>query len=133
MAYNMTDEEFVEHLIRNPDYCMFYHRARIRQLLPSLAKAYRLVDGIQKELEKKNEDNKNVRGIRPENLEIFYNSVDGTVMLTIDSRRLNTNIYTVEPKERLSHMIKILVDEGYVFDDQVVKKLKKVFEFRGDI
>lgn len=50
MAYNITEEELVERLITDPAYCLFYHREKVKRLLPSLARAYKLVSEIQKEL-----------------------------------------------------------------------------------
>ena len=52
MAYNVSDEDLLKLCISDPSYCLFYHRDRVKQLLPSLAEAYLLVGNIQKELTK---------------------------------------------------------------------------------
>lgn len=53
MAYNVSDERLLELLIKEPSYCLFYHRDRVTKILPSLAKAYILISDLQKELEEK--------------------------------------------------------------------------------
>ena len=50
MAYNISEEELLRQLIIDPSYCLFYHREKVKRMLPSLAKAYILVSEIQKEL-----------------------------------------------------------------------------------
>jgi hypothetical protein len=50
VAYNISDEKLLELMITDPSYCLFYHREKVRQLLPSLARAYKLVSEVQKEL-----------------------------------------------------------------------------------
>lgn len=53
MAYNISDEELAKLVIKEPSYCLFYHREHLRQLLPSMAQAYLLIGELQKELTKK--------------------------------------------------------------------------------
>lgn len=57
MAYNLTEEELVQRLITDPAWCLFYHRSRVKNLLPSLARAYILVSEVQKELITKHYEN----------------------------------------------------------------------------
>lgn len=56
MAYNISDEELAEKLVTDPSfpsYSLVYHRAQVKQMLPSMAKAYLLVYELQKELTKR--------------------------------------------------------------------------------
>jgi hypothetical protein len=57
MAYNISDDELAELVIKEPSYCLFYHREHLRQLLPSMAEAYLLVGKLQKELTEKLQQN----------------------------------------------------------------------------
>ena len=50
MAYNISDEQLVELMVKEPSYCLFYYRTRVRELLPDLAGAYLLVGNVQKNL-----------------------------------------------------------------------------------
>ena len=50
VAYNISDEKLLELMVTDPSYCLFYHREKVRQLLPSLSRAYTLVNELQKEL-----------------------------------------------------------------------------------
>ncbi len=50
MAYNLTDEELLEKLITDPAWCLFYHRERVKRLLPFLARSYMLIEGIKIEV-----------------------------------------------------------------------------------
>lgn len=53
MAYNISDKELVKLLITDPAYpsfCLVYHRAQLRQLLPAMASAYLLVYELQQEI-----------------------------------------------------------------------------------
>lgn len=52
MAYNVSDERLLELLVSDPSYCLFYHRERVRMILPTLAKSHMLVEGIRKEINK---------------------------------------------------------------------------------
>jgi hypothetical protein len=56
VAYNISDERLLELMITDPSYCLFYHREKVRRLLPSLARAYILVSELQKELITKHYD-----------------------------------------------------------------------------
>lgn len=58
MAYNITEEKLLEMLVSDPSWCLFYHRERVRQLLPAMAQSYVLVGGLQKELTKNMQENK---------------------------------------------------------------------------
>jgi hypothetical protein len=53
MAYNLTEEKILEHMINDPTWTLFYHREKVERMLPSLAQAYRLIGGLMKELEEK--------------------------------------------------------------------------------
>jgi hypothetical protein len=48
MAYNLTDEEFLDRLVSDPSWCLFYQRDRTKRALPTLVKAFRLVQEIKK-------------------------------------------------------------------------------------
>jgi hypothetical protein len=47
MAYNLTDEEFLDRLITDPSWCLFYQRDRTKRALPVLVKAFKLVQEIK--------------------------------------------------------------------------------------
>jgi hypothetical protein len=49
---DIEDEIFLRWLIKDPSWCLFYHRDRVRQLLPVLAESHILVTGIKEELTK---------------------------------------------------------------------------------
>lgn len=50
MAYNISDERLLELLITDPTWCLFYHRERVKQLLPTLVKSHMLVEGVRAEI-----------------------------------------------------------------------------------
>ena len=50
MAYNLSQEELLRRMISDPSWVMFYHREKVKRMLPTLARAYMLVSEVQKEL-----------------------------------------------------------------------------------
>ena len=50
MAYNLSDEEIVNRAVTDPEWILFYHRSRLKLLLPAMAQAYLLVGKVQEEL-----------------------------------------------------------------------------------
>jgi hypothetical protein len=50
MAYNISEEDLVKEAVNNPEWVLFYHRSRLKLLLPAMAQAYILVGNVQKEL-----------------------------------------------------------------------------------
>lgn len=50
MAYNISNERLMVLLIKDPAYCMFYHRARVQELLPVLARSHLLVTKLEDEI-----------------------------------------------------------------------------------
>lgn len=53
MAYNITDDELLKLMISDPSWCMFYQREKVKQLLPTLAKAHILVTTIEEQIKEK--------------------------------------------------------------------------------
>lgn len=50
MAYNLSDEELLLRCVTDTDWVLFYHRSRIKQILPALAKSHMLVTQIEKQV-----------------------------------------------------------------------------------
>ena len=50
MAYSISDEKLLRLLITDTDYCLFYYRARVRDLLPTLVRSHLLVIGVEEEI-----------------------------------------------------------------------------------
>ena len=58
MAYNIPDKRLLELCITDPSYCLFYHRARLKDLLPEIAKSHLLVTTISEMVDKGVEESK---------------------------------------------------------------------------
>lgn len=50
---HLSDEILLHWLIKDPSWCLFYHRDQVRRMLPALAKSHVLITGIEKESENK--------------------------------------------------------------------------------
>lgn len=50
---HIDENRLLEKLIEDPNWCLFYHRDQVRQLLPSMTKAFVLVNTIEAGLIKK--------------------------------------------------------------------------------
>lgn len=69
---HISKEELLQLLITDPNWCIHYHRDKVKQLLPALTKAYVLTTTIEKGLlkelrEKSKEDNQKPVSIKDEN------------------------------------------------------------------
>lgn len=60
MAYNIPDKKLLEYCITDPAYCLFYHRSRLKELLPEIAKSHLLVLAISELVDKSVEESKDV-------------------------------------------------------------------------
>jgi hypothetical protein len=62
MAYNISDEKLLTLCVSDPSYCLFYHRPRLKELLPALAKSHMLVTQIEKMVEESLEEKQRSEG-----------------------------------------------------------------------
>lgn len=58
MAYNISDKKLLEYCITDPSYALFYHRGRLTELLPEIAKSHLLVTSISELVNKQVEESK---------------------------------------------------------------------------
>ena len=53
---NVSDEILLQWMIKDPSWCLFYHREQVKRLLPAIAKSHIIMTSIENRLNKTQEN-----------------------------------------------------------------------------